>query len=437
MKRIISLFSGIALICLPLPSLAQTTVQTTVRVVGTCGSGVTWTAGKMNFPTVDTTGVLCTGASGGGGGVAGFTAEATASAVAAGTNKPASIDTVNGAQRVEPMKPGTTTAIDLSLPSGIFGADGATIASTSNPVPTQGQTQTDTVMLGGVNVKEINAVTPLMGNGVTGTGSQRVTIASDNTAFAVIPSNVVAQGSTTSGQTGALTQGAVLSTAAGPAYVTAQTSPLSLFTNGELRVGGGVTAGTADTGAPVKAGGKYLTTLPTLTTGQRGDLQITVEGSLRTTAGGYPIAGSDAQSNNYTSYPRIDQVGGTGAGALMVYNHTFNGTNWDRNRGISGSFGSALGVNAVEQAGSPFSHIAGAATTTVKSGAGILHKISINTKGAASTATVYDNTAGSGTVIAVIDLTLSQDTLIYDLAFATGLTIVTTGTLSDLTVSYR
>lgn len=35
------------------------------------------------------------------------------------------------------------------------------------------------------NVAKINNVTPLMGNGVTGTGSQRVTIASDNTAFAV------------------------------------------------------------------------------------------------------------------------------------------------------------------------------------------------------------------------------------------------------------
>jgi hypothetical protein len=36
-----------------------------------------------------------------------------------------------------------------------------------------------------VNVSQINAVTPLMGNGTTGTGSQRVTIASDNTAFTV------------------------------------------------------------------------------------------------------------------------------------------------------------------------------------------------------------------------------------------------------------
>lgn len=35
------------------------------------------------------------------------------------------------------------------------------------------------------NIAQINGVTPLMGNGVTGTGSPRVTIASDNTAFAV------------------------------------------------------------------------------------------------------------------------------------------------------------------------------------------------------------------------------------------------------------
>lgn len=36
-----------------------------------------------------------------------------------------------------------------------------------------------------VNKAQINGVAPLMGNGVTGTGSQRVTIASDNTAFTV------------------------------------------------------------------------------------------------------------------------------------------------------------------------------------------------------------------------------------------------------------
>lgn len=42
---------------------------------------------------------------------------------------------------------------------------------------------TATVLQG--NVKQINGITPLMGNGVTGTGSIRVTIASDNTTFPV------------------------------------------------------------------------------------------------------------------------------------------------------------------------------------------------------------------------------------------------------------
>lgn len=36
-----------------------------------------------------------------------------------------------------------------------------------------------------VNVAQVNGVTPLTGNGVTGTGSLRVTVASDNTAFSV------------------------------------------------------------------------------------------------------------------------------------------------------------------------------------------------------------------------------------------------------------
>lgn len=47
-----------------------------------------------------------------------------------------------------------------------------------------------------VNNAQINGVTPLMGNGVTGTGSQRVTVASDNTAFAVTSSSATAPVST-------------------------------------------------------------------------------------------------------------------------------------------------------------------------------------------------------------------------------------------------
>lgn len=63
-------------------------------------------------------------------------------------------------------------------------------------VDADGQLQADVLTLPNVtigtfpdnepfNVAQINGVTPLMGNGATGTGSQRVTIASDNTAFTV------------------------------------------------------------------------------------------------------------------------------------------------------------------------------------------------------------------------------------------------------------
>lgn len=54
------------------------------------------------------------------------------------------------------------------------------------------------------------------------------------TALQIIDNLPVAQGSTTSGQSGALVQGAVTTSA--PSYTTAQTSPLSLQTDGDLRV---------------------------------------------------------------------------------------------------------------------------------------------------------------------------------------------------------
>jgi hypothetical protein len=60
-----------------------------------------------------------------------------------------------------------------------------------------------------VNVSQINAVTPLMGNGTTGTGSQRVTIASDNTPFHIIndaSSAVIGHVITDTGSTTAVTQ---------------------------------------------------------------------------------------------------------------------------------------------------------------------------------------------------------------------------------------
>jgi hypothetical protein len=91
----------------------------------------------------------------------------------------------------------------------------------------------------------------------------------------------VSQGSTTSGQQGALTLGAV--TTAAPSYTTAQTSPLSLTTSGELRVldtsDGPVSPGTAATKSQL-VGGQYNSTAPTLTNTQQASLQVDSSGNL-------------------------------------------------------------------------------------------------------------------------------------------------------------
>ncbi len=94
---------------------------------------------------------------------------------------------------------------------------------------------------------------------------------------------------------------------------------------------------------------------------------------------------------------------------------------------------------SVKNKSSSFSNITTTGTTTIKSGAGIFRRLVINTKGGSSnTFTIYDNTAGSGTVIATVDTVNSTGSLEYGLAFSTGLTIVSaSGTSANATVIYE
>jgi hypothetical protein len=89
--------------------------------------------------------------------------------------------------------------------------------------------------------------------------------------------------------------------------------------------------------------------------------------------------------------------------------------------------------------GYSYAHISTSTTTVVKSGAGYLYSIIINQVGTvASTATIYDNTAGSGTIIGILDTLSTREQFLYNIAFGTGLTIVTTGTVApDLTICWR
>lgn len=113
------------------------------------------------------------------------------------------------------------------------------------------------------------------------------------------------QGSTTSGQSGTLIQGAV--TTAAPTYTTGQTSPLSLDTTGALRITGSISASNPSvsaTGAtpPASAtyiGGSVTTAAPTYTNGQMSALSLDTSGALR-------ITGSISTS------PNTDTVGSAG-----------------------------------------------------------------------------------------------------------------------------
>lgn len=84
-------------------------------------------------------------------------------------------------------------------------------------------------------------------------------------------------------------------------------------------------------------------------------------------------------------------------------------------------------------------NITAAATTVCKAGSGQLFVINLQNMAIASTITVFDNTAGSGTKIATYTqgaaALVSPVSLFYDCKFNTGLTVVTTGT-NDITVSF-
>ena len=102
----------------------------------------------------------------------------------------------------------------------------------------------------------------------------------------------------------------------------------------------------------------------------------------------------------------------------------------------------AVAVPAVASGGYSFLNIAaGQATTVVKASAGTLHSITLNSAATATNTTVvYDNPTGVGTVIGrpnVVAATVPT-TLIFDLAFANGLTIITaTANGGDMTVTYK
>lgn len=141
--------------------------------------------------------------------------------------------------------------------------------------------------------------------GAAGTGSAAVLTVQGNASGTAIPvsgtvtASGVAQGSTTSGQTGTLVQGAVTTSA--PTYTNAQTSPVSLTTTGGVRVdASGTTSAKAYRDQTVTVQNSATASAPTagtavatLTTPAAGTYEIT--GTL--SISGTTVAAAD--SNNF------------------------------------------------------------------------------------------------------------------------------------------
>ena len=99
-----------------------------------------------------------------------------------------------------------------------------------------------------------------------------------------------------------------------------------------------------------------------------------------------------------------------------------------------------LAQPACAQQAGPYAYqnITTGTTTTLKSTVGNLHTVCVNTIVSSATITIYDNTAASGTKIGTITLpsTALPGCQLYDVAFWTGLTVVTSGA-TDITVAFH
>ncbi|MEI6644062.1 MAG: hypothetical protein WCL10_18735 [Novosphingobium sp.] len=102
---------------------------------------------------------------------------------------------------------------------------------------------------------------------------------------------------------------------------------LPITTTNPTRFAGTIAAGATDSGNPIKIGGVYTATLPTLTDGQRGNAQVSARGELL-------VALSSGGAAASVTTPTADGLATSGNGLLTRgVGYGFNGTTFDRLRG--------------------------------------------------------------------------------------------------------
>jgi len=287
------------------------------------------------------------------------------------TNWPTTVSTGTGAQGAS--SPRFTVAMDSVTLAG--SAPGTAGTASPNVVTIQGIASMtkllvtpDSVALPAnqsVNVAQVNGITTLTGTGAQGTGSQRITVATDSATVA----------GSASLPTGANTIGAVTQ-ASGP-WTTNQTqingSAVATAATGVAKVGvlgnAGATldatlaAGTAPTNG-LAVIGQYNSTQPTPTTGQTVAAQVDANGNLRALNRQQVLAGSDAFPNSALGFGSNST---TDAGNLLPASaiHVFNGTSWDRARTATiGNGVAATGILASSAYGEYLTNVNQLALTT-------------------------------------------------------------------------
>lgn len=196
---------------------------------------------------------------------------------------------------------------------------------------------------------------------------------------------------------------------------------------------GGVASGATDSGNPVKVAGVHNTTLPTLTNGQRGDLQVNARGALKTVASVARSGGFDAWANSDVGYMYSD-TSHTNAVALASASLAFNGSTWDRvrNAGVAGS-------GLLAELG-PYTISRKTADGQVKATAGFVHTVTISPLTATPTAgllTIYDSASETGTIL-YTEWVFATDTghsVTLDAVAATGIYVGFDATLANVAVS--
>lgn len=164
------------------------------------------------------------------------------------------------------------------------------------------------------------------------------------------------------------------------------------------QIQGNVAAATADSGSPVKVGGVYNTALPTLTDGQRGNLQLSPNGAAMVAVGSRATS-ADAVSNTTTLIRASDGANAGGLGYLGIFPFAFNGTTWDRFRGDTNGIAVQSGLSSTfwNYAAASGGIVNTTTAVTIKAAAGA------SVRNYLKTLTISHDALGAATEIAIRD----------------------------------